>query len=234
MTIWNRDFLYTLPRNIARSFWGRNLLWHLLAIGITYAIVISGFDWKYFEASRPFSGYLFPAVILGWLVPMIFPAALFLAGLALRDRRAVFAAYATAQAAIIGLFTASFYKAFTGRPGPGHQIGRLVNTSREFRFGFLRGGVFFGWPSSHTTIAFAMMVALRSLYSENKTIRRAALIYAIYIGVGVSMTIHWFSDFAAGVIIGSVIGTTVGNAFNKSLIEGQKLTCPPTGNNPIF
>jgi hypothetical protein len=29
------------------------------------------------------------------------------------------------------------------------------------------------------------------------------------------MTIHWFSDFAAGAIIGPVIGVTVGRCFDS-------------------
>jgi membrane-associated phospholipid phosphatase len=40
-----------------------------------------------------------------------------------------------------------------------------------------------------------------------------AILYACYVGLGVSMTIHWFSDFAAGAIIGSVIGAVVGKGF---------------------
>jgi hypothetical protein len=40
-----------------------------------------------------------------------------------------------------------------------------------------------------------------------------ALLYAFYIGLGVSVTIHWFSEFVAGAIIGSVIGTVVGRSF---------------------
>jgi hypothetical protein len=40
--------------------------------------------------------------------------------------------------------------------------------------------------------------------------------YALYVGLGVSMTIHWFSDFAAGAIIGTVIGTVVGTSFSRS------------------
>jgi len=42
-----------------------------------------------------------------------------------------------------------------------------------------------------------------------------ALAYACYIGLGVSMTIHWFSDFAAGAIIGTVIGVVVGRGFSS-------------------
>ncbi len=215
MNLWNKAFLYTLPGNVIRSFRGRKLLLHLLAIGLTYVIVASGFDWRYFEIVRPISRYFFPAVILGWYVPMIFPIVLFLAGLVYKNQRTVYTAYATAQAAIIGLFIASFYKAFTGRPGPGHLMGPLANASREFRFGFLRGGVFWGWPSSHTTVAFAMAMSIWMLYSGNRKIRCAALLYAFYIGIGVSMTIHWFSDFIAGIFIGSAIGTTVASTFKR-------------------
>jgi len=212
-----RDFFSTLPSNILRSFRGRNLLWHMLAIGATLVTVSSGFDWMYFKATRPFAGYLFPAVILGWRTPVIFPIASYIVGFVRKDPRIICSAYATAQAVIIGLFLSSFYKAFTGRPGLRYSARTLIDTSREFHFGFLKGGVFFGWPSSHTAVAFAMSAAIWTLYPNCKLVRCAALSYAFYIGVGVSMTIHWFSDFVAGAIIGAAIGTTVGNVFKKRL-----------------
>lgn len=217
MTAMMRDFFYTLPSNIRRSFWGRKLLWHLFAIGTTLLIVGSGFDWVYFKATRPFALYLFPAVILGWRVPVLFPIASYIVGSVRKDMRAICSAYSTAQAAIIGLLISSFYKAFTGRPGLRHSALTLVDTSREFHFGFLKGGVFFGWPSSHTTVAFAMSAAIWTLYSSSKVARYVALLYALYTGVGVSMTIHWFSDFVAGAIIGTAIGMTVGNVFKERL-----------------
>jgi F0F1-type ATP synthase assembly protein I len=43
-----------------------------------------------------------------------------------------------------------------------------------------------------------------------------AIAYALYVGIGVSMTIHWFSDFVAGAIIGTMIGTVVGTSFSRS------------------
>lgn len=212
-----RDFFYTLPGNIVRSFWGRNVLWHLLSIVATLLIVGSGFDWMYFKATRPFAGYLFSAVILGWRVPVVFPIASYIVGSLRKDLRAICSAYSTAQAAVIGLLISSSYKAFTGRPGLRHSVLALIDTSREFHFGFLKGGVFFGWPSSHTTVAFAMSAAIWTLYPTNKVVRCGALLYALYIGVGVSMTIHWFSDFVAGAIIGNAIGMTVGNVFKERL-----------------
>jgi membrane-associated phospholipid phosphatase len=218
-----RDFFFTLPRNILRSFWGRNLLWHLLAIAATWLIVSSGFDWIYFKAARPFSRYLFPAVILGWLVPVLFPVVSHMVGTVRKDRRAICSAYSAAQSAVIGLLISSFYKAFTGRPGLRYSTRTLIDTSRKFRFGFLRGGVFFGWPSSHTTVAFALAASVWTLYPGNKAVRCGALLYALYVGVGVSMTIHWFSDFVAGAIIGAVIGTTVGNVFVERLIRSANI-----------
>jgi hypothetical protein len=40
-----------------------------------------------------------------------------------------------------------------------------------------------------------------------------AMTYALYVGTGVSMTIHWFSDVAAGAIIGTLIGVVIGRRF---------------------
>jgi membrane-associated phospholipid phosphatase len=120
------------------------------------------------------------------------------------------------QAAIIGLIISSAYKFFTGRMQPPRLLAiSTPDISAGFRFGLFRGGVFWGWPSSHTTVAFAAAVALFTLYPENKTVKILALLVAFYIGIGVSVSIHWFSDFAAGVIIGSVIGLVVGRAFRE-------------------
>jgi membrane-associated phospholipid phosphatase len=223
LTDLTRDFFYTLPRNILRSFWGRNLLWHILAISATLLIVNSDFDWLYFEKTRPFAPYLFSAVLFGWLVPVVFPVVSYIVGAVRQDKRSICSAYSTAQAALIGLFISSFYKAFTGRPGLRHSAGTMIDISREFRFGFLRGGIFWGWPSSHTTVAFAMAAALWTLYPDGKATRCVALLYALYVGVGVSMTIHWFSDFVAGAIIGAAIGMTVGNVFKERLIHSAKI-----------
>jgi membrane-associated phospholipid phosphatase len=102
----------------------------------------------------------------------------------------------------------------------------MIDSSREFHLGFLigflKGGVFYGWPSSHTTIAFAMSAAIWTLYPSSKVVQCVALLYAIYIGVGVSMTIHWFSDFVAGAIIEAAIGITIGNLFKERLLSSER------------
>jgi len=103
------------------------------------------------------------------------------------------------------------YKAITGRAHP--LRGVSTDLTHVFRFGLLRGGVFWGWPSSHTTIAFAMAVTIFMLFPKQRSLGHVAIIYALYVGIGVSMTIHWFSDFVAGAIIGTVIGVVVGRSF---------------------
>jgi membrane-associated phospholipid phosphatase len=124
------------------------------------------------------------------------------------------AAWAVGQAEFIGALVAAAYKAITGRVHPSHGVG--ADISHIFQFGLLRGGVFWGWPSSHTTIAFAMAVTLSKLFPRQKWLGYVAITYALYIGLGVSMTIHWFSDFSAGAIIGTAIGAVVGKSFLRS------------------
>jgi membrane-associated phospholipid phosphatase len=60
-----------------------------------------------------------------------------------------------------------------------------------------------------------MAFALIALHPKRKVIVTFALVYAFYIGIGVAMRIHWFSEFVAGAIIGAVIGTVVGKSFKK-------------------
>ncbi len=73
---------YKLPKNTAACFLGHNILWHLFAVGLTYFLVVSGFDWLYFESTRNVfieSVGLVPAVI-GFLVPFIVPIAMHISG----------------------------------------------------------------------------------------------------------------------------------------------------------
>jgi membrane-associated phospholipid phosphatase len=119
--------------------------------------------------------------------------------------------WAVGQTEFIGAIVAAAYKAITGRAHPSHDVG--ADLSHVFHFGFLRGGVFWGWPSSHTTIAFAMAVTLFRLFPKQRWLGFVAITYSFYVGIGVSMTIHWFSDFIAGAIIGTVVGVVVGKSF---------------------
>lgn len=231
-------FFYRFGRNIIDSFRGYNLLYHLMAIASTYIIVVSGFDWKYFQFFRGsrLSYILFSAALVGGLAPILVPIVILIFGKIRKNAVYLNTGFALAQAAILGWVISTFYKVFGGRVAPPlnhinnailditplNHIGSVIlDTSRIFKFGLFRGGMFWGWPSSHATVAFAMAFTLWALYSKNKIVRTLAFIYALYIGLGVSMTIHWFSDFVAGAIIGIVIGTVVGKTFKTRQLAVQ-------------
>jgi len=197
-------------------FKGRMIPWHALAIVLTITLVSSGFDWRYFELTRSpeLRRWMFYAVIIGQLAPMFLPLALVVCGGILDNTFMCRLGWALGQAALIGWFIASAYKSVTGRIHPPYNT--VVDTSRIFHFGFMRGGIFWGWPSSHTATAFAMAMTVFTLFPKHRWLRMAVVIYAFYIGFGVSMTIHWFSDFVAGAVIGTIIGVTVGKSFARA------------------
>jgi membrane-associated phospholipid phosphatase len=217
------ELLYKLPRNIITIFSGRNLWWHALAISLTIAIVMSGGDWTYYRLTRAeiFSRLALPAIMLGTFLPVLVTLTILIVGEIRKNRRLITTAWALGQAALLGYVISCCYKAFTGRiPPPFHGFrmsaaneGSLVDSSHGFQFGFLKGGIFWGWPSSHTTVSFAMSACLIMLYPKNKLIIFLAAAYALYIGLGVSVTIHWLSEFVAGAIIGGLIGTVVGRSY---------------------
>ena len=206
-------FLSTLSRNLLDCFKGRRIIWHIIAIILTFILVTSGFDGLYFASTRnPILRLcMFPAVVIGGLLPIALPLLLLAIGTMSRSARLTLAGWAVGQAELIGAVVAAAYKAITGRAHPSHEVG--ADLSHISHFGFLRGGVFWGWPSSHTTIAFAMAATIFVLLPKQKWVGYVAIAYAFYVGVGVSMTIHWFSDFAAGAIIGTAIGTVVGKNY---------------------
>ena len=211
-----KQFLATLPRNLVGCFKGWRVVWHLVAILLTVILVLSDLDWRYFLGTRnpELRRWMWPAVVVGMFLPIYLPLLLLAVGFLAKSARILLTGWAVAQAELLGALIVIAYKAFTGRAHPSHNVGPDI--SHVFQFGFLRGGVFWGWPSSHTTIAFAMAMTVFTLYPKQRWLGCLAILYAFYIGVGVSMTIHWFSDFVAGAIIGSVIGAVVGKNFGET------------------
>ena len=163
-----KQFLSTLPRNILGCFKGRMIIWHVFAIVLTFILVTSGFDWLYFTSTRNpiLRSWMFPAAPIGGLVPIVLPLILLTIGSISRSAKTTLAGWAVGQAELIGALIAAAYKSLTGRVHPSHGVG--ADISHIFRFGFLRGGVFWGWPSSHTTIAFAMAVSRIHALSETE------------------------------------------------------------------
>lgn len=198
-------------KNFVELFSLRSLRFHAVAILITTALVLTGFDWAFYEATR--SALWHPLVwiagIGGFFVPVLAPLALYLFGEFRGDPTLMHIAGRVAQAVILASLLAILYKAFTGRIEPEfiYVIG-ANDISREFQFGFLRHGIFWGWPSSHAAVACAGAFTLARLM-RTRWITWTVTTYAVVVCVGAAVGFHWFSDVIAGMIFGTLIGYIV-------------------------
>ena len=190
----------------------------------SYGLVEGGVDWQWRRNAIdhpwiPRTGDI--SVETGPIVSIGAPLGLYLYGTYERDAELQIVGLALGQAAINAGVITSVIKAFTGREGPQHKT---TDHSEDFRFGFLRGGIYQGWPSTHTAIAFSMATTLMKLYPDNTLIGIGSMAYATIIGVGVSTNIHWLSDVVAGGLIGYAIGATTGASFSALLNRSNKDT----------
>lgn len=209
---------FRVVTTVTNCFRGRYLAIQITAVILTYATVVSGLDWSYFLATRrsTLHALFFPALMAGSLLPVLGPLVLLLIGYLRKNKSLIRNAWALGQATLLGSALSSFYKVFTGRLQP-NMKNVTVDISHTFRFGVLRGGIFWGWPSSHTTIAFATAITAAWLYRKNRPIPLLAVIYATYVGIGVATVgIHWLSEALAGALIGTVIGIQVGKSFEEN------------------
>ncbi len=210
---------HEMPENALSSITSSYGLNYFIAAAATYGIVKSGFDWRWHKNSEEhkwISNTGFISVGTQPIASVAVPLGLYLFGRFKDNRNLQITGLAVGQAAILGAAASAVLKAFTGRVPPDKkEIDH--DYSGEFRFGFLRGGVYEGWPSSHTATAFAMAASLIELYPDNAAIKYGGLAYASLIGLGVSTNIHWFSDAVAGAFIGYAIGSAVGRGFRSAM-----------------
>ena len=91
--------------------------------------------------------------------------------------------------------------------------------SRTFRFGFLRGGLHYGFPSGHLAVNTAAVTSLMAFYPGSAALKILGGVYLAYLVFGVSAhegaTMHWFSDVVAGTLMGLAIGSTVGRTYRQ-------------------
>ncbi len=215
-----RDLFHNFENNLMGSFTNGYGACHLSAAALSYGLVQSDTDWRYYsymKENKAIPGIGMSSVLVGGLVPLTVPLYLYFRGKSKNDNQLTYSALAMGQSVIMSLLVSSTYKAFTGRPGPeiNEDTAQKDNYSDQFNFGFMRRGIFEGWPSGHTMNAFAMAGALTEMYPDNGNVKLYAWIYAFFIGIGVSTNIHWFSDCVAGALIGYSIGKSVGSSFKK-------------------
>lgn len=193
----------------------KTILFILLAVGSAIFLMFSGIDWWWARLSWR---YLFlqyvgiPSVFIGMILPVALPLYFYLT----RKNQPGNGVLATVsfRAFLWAWGLSTFLKAFTNRVArePFEDLG-TTDFSQQFRFGFLQGNNLWeslieGFPSGHTMTAFAMSFAILPFLTSNRS-KVWAIVYAVYIGLGVSVTVHWLSDAVTGALIGYMIGDFV-------------------------
>jgi membrane-associated phospholipid phosphatase len=209
-------FLHNFGKNLVGSFLPPFLYAHFFAWIGTYFLLETDVDWNYFVWAQQdfFHTLAFPMIVIGGLLPILLPVILLFFSWLLKNKKMLYASAVSAQGAFFGWLISSTYKSFTGRVQPNFS-NTILDNSHSFHFGFWQHGIFWGWPSSHTTTSFALAMALVFAFPKNKIIRFVAPLYALCVGLGTTVGIHWFSEFFAGIFIGSAVGIVVGKSFYK-------------------
>ena len=223
---------YGLGGNIQRSFTGTNLLLQVGAIASTYGIVQAGWDYDvhhYFHDHQEIGTAGTPAATVGVLAPVALAGGLYTYGWSSDQSEIVVAGNAVAQAVAISFLYHELLKSVTGRPAPqGVPESQMEDHSREFRFGFLRGGLFWGWPSGHLITNTAAVTSLSAFYPDSKALEAVQYGWIGYMFYGVvthnGASMHWFSDAVAGTMMGWSFGRTVGTNYHDRLHPAAKPT----------
>ncbi len=233
-----------IGNNILNSFKGNNLYLHLAGIASTVLIVTTNTDYhvhKFFYDNPEYGDAAMPIIRAGMFIPFVTGGSLYAYGKLGKDDRAVAASFAVLQSSLVAFLYNSLLKALTGRPNPDWQHHTdMKELSKTFRFGFMRGGIFWGWPSGHTSSAMAVVSALTSFYSEKTWLKVAGYSVVAYMMYGVSSLhrggMHWFSDAVAAAFMSYAIGSTIGKYYRDKFqpASGSAGGVPPGLEIPLM
>lgn len=225
----NLSMFDNVGQNFLDSFKGSNLYLQLAGVAATCLIVPTGVDYhveKYFNENETYGDIARPVVYTGMLLPFIASGSLYAYAKLKNDNQVLGASFAVMQASIVQLIYNSALKAVTGRPHPDWQhVSDMESLSKTFRFGFLRGGVFWGWPSGHTSATTAVVSALMGYYPNSTWLKIAGFGLMAYTIFGVSAFhrggMHWFSDAVAAAFISYAVGSTIGKYYRSRFPGGN-------------
>lgn len=232
-----------IGNNIVNSFKGDNLYLHLAGIASTALIVSTNTDYyvhEYFYEHEQFGNAAMPIIRAALYIPFVTGGSLYAYGKIKKDDRAVAASFAVLQSSLVAFLYNSLLKAITGRPNPDWQHNPdMKELSKTFRFGFLRGGIFWGWPSGHTSSIMAVVSALTNFYSEKTWLKAAGYSLVAYMMYGVSSLhrggMHWFSDAVAAAFMSYAIGSTIGRYYRSKFQQtNNPQTSPDRMEIPIL
>ncbi len=217
----NFNLFGNFGNNIINSFKGNNLYLHLAGIALTSLLVTQNVDYKvehFFNQHPDYGKWARPILVTGQLLPFIVGGGLYAYGKLGNDNEFIGASFAVLQASLIEFLYNSTLKAITGRPGPDWRHNPdMESLSKTFRFGFLRGGIFWGWPSGHTSATMAVVSALTNYYPNSTWLKIVGYSWVAYTIFGVSSInrggMHWFSDAIAAALMAYAVGSTVGKYY---------------------
>ena len=220
-----------LGNNILNSFKGDNLYLHLAGVASTFLIVNSKTDYyveNFFNKHEQYGNIARPVIRMAMYFPFVVSGTLYAYGRLGHDNQAVGASFAVLQSSLIAFLYNSLLKAVTGRPHPDwRNSSDMEALSKKFRFGFMRGGIFWGWPSGHTSSTMAVVSALTNFYPNKTWLKIAGYSYVAYMIFAVSSLnrggMHWFSDAIAGAFMSFAIGSTVGKYYRSQFKNSPNL-----------
>jgi hypothetical protein len=215
--------------NSLRCFEGWNLALQLAGVASAPIIIASGADTgvhNFIVEHERLGIASAPAVYGGYLVPFVLGGSLMTWGLVKRSQRVLAASSAVLQASLVVVVYQSLLKTVTGRPHPEAVHYDDDSASRTFQWGFLRGGIHYGWPSGHMMLSSAILASLVRVYPDSLWLKlggSALLGYFLFsVASHESNTMHWFSDMVSGTLMGLAIGNAVGTGFAKRVGTGSQ------------
>jgi membrane-associated phospholipid phosphatase len=191
----------------------------------TWAFIETGIDWKWRNTAYDntwLSNCGRPGLYIGYIVPALTPLITYITGRSINNEKLQITALALTQSLMLTLAIQTPLKMITGRAIPG--IVNEADHSRNHRtddfsneFNWFNNNFIAGWPSGHTANAFAAAATISEIYKDNLWLKIGVYSYAVLIGFGLTVNVHWTSDALAGALIGYAVGKTVGKSFSKLL-----------------
>ena len=227
--------------NIVDSFKGDKIYLHLSAVAATALLVTQDVDYDvehYFNENPGYGAWSHPVVMTGEFLPFVVGGTLYTCAKIKNDDQTLAASFAVMQASVIEFLYNSALKAVTGRPGPDwrHNVD-MEGLSKTFRFGFLQGGIFWGWPSGHTAATTAVLSSLMNYYPDKVWLKVSGYTLIAYTIFGVSSVnrggMHWFSDAVAGALMSYAVGSTVGKYY-RNVYNSSRSSHPVMSNNGML
>ena len=220
------------------SAFGWPLGFHLLGGALTYKFSMENNDLMVarFAARQDQLVYgiaFTPGMMMGTIFPILVPGYMYF----ISDNRALNNTGAVAmQATAVAFLYNNILKAISAREHPDAEL-NSGERSRDFKWGFFRRGVFYGWPSGHSMTNAAMAMSIASYNRDKPLVVAGCTLYAGYIAtsmvLGAKGEAHWFSDAVAGTLMGASIGWYIGSVFYKEKV-GEKQTPPKVTIAPLF